>query len=255
MGKSELPTLLTPVNGSVAAAVRYAFNIRGPNLPPAGVTITTEETSYHAGWLNLAPAGSYLWNVKACYAADCSSASAWAATFTFWYLYQPTPAPTTTPGFPTPTATATPYECPTALQDPPDGSTQTEPPTLSWDDCDPGGGGTLSQGWFQLELTAPNQPPLTVILSGDSYDTHWLLLLPDSYAWRVRACQDEDCVQAGPWPDAWSFTYQAPPTPTPQSPQGRGDNGDGGIQTTYAITRRSTYFASASSAQAWLVKP
>jgi hypothetical protein len=58
----------------------------------------------------------------------------------------------------------------------------------------------------------------------------------------VRACQDEDCVQGGPWPDAWSFTYQEQPTPTPQPPQGRGDNGDGGIQTGYAITRRSTYF-------------
>ena len=75
----------------------------------------------------------------------------------------------------------------------------------------------------------------------ESYDTGWLLLLPDSYTWRVRACQDEDCVQAGPWPDAWSFTYQEAPTPMPQSPQAPDGNG-GGIQSGYTIVQRSVYF-------------
>ena len=67
--------------------------------------------------------------------------------------------------------------------------------------------------------------------------------LSGSYTWRARSCADEDCIQASPWPDAWSFTYEdpVPTTPTPQSPQAPGGNG-GGIQSGYTITRRSTYF-------------
>ena len=45
----------------------------------------------------------------------------------------------------------------------------------------------------------------------------------------------------GPWPEAWSFTYEDDATPTPQSPQAHGDDG-GGIQTEYGITRRKVYF-------------
>ena len=85
-----------------------------------------------------------------------------------------------------------------------------------------------------------NEPPIILIVA-EQPATGWLLL-PDSYTWRARSCADEDCVQAGLWPEALQpeglpFTYEDAAPPTPQSPQA-----PGGINSGYTITRRGTYF-------------
>ncbi|MCB8951608.1 MAG: hypothetical protein H6650_06290 [Ardenticatenales bacterium] len=94
------------------------------------------------------------------------------------------------------------------------------------DPCAPGGGGNgpLSGGWYEVEITGQNQPPITLIIAAESYDTGWLLLLPDSYNWRARSCQDEDCVQSRPLARSVVFHLRRrrhPHTTKPTSPRRR----------------------------------
>jgi len=202
-GTSNIPIPTTLKWEAVPGAISYVLNIGGGDLD---LTTTTKKTEFPLDYPQLKQLTTYSWQARTCARANGELCGDWSgiSSFTTFKLSAPTnPSPAENEEI----------------------STYQMPRTFSWDPVPWSKYYRYEIDYISKSPEEAGECPLGQVVGNIVAKTSVLVTLNclGKYRWRVQACLDENCQEAGDWSPFWEFPFSqlAPPTEKGIVPCGR----------------------------------